>query len=678
MSTDSSTSDEDAARRRTCPLQALVFALPITIAGILLKIFEYQSERSKVLVLRAMGRSSLDLWTGVHLFAMDVVLGLFTAVVFLAVTWRMPARWTRIVGGSVAVGLGTIASISWLSETATGRLPTASLVRDFVISYRSNPETMAPAGFISGGNLVRAAVVLMMTLVPWLALAPTLLRQLERRALRQAVLSGATMLSAGCLLLVAWGGTPTWLHRPFYGRVFGALMPTRAGWPEVTMTIAGIQDEYRRIAYSRPGDSLDPAAAAVSRLAGAARGYNLIVVVEETLAYRDYAFTDSTLPWHTVRRLLPHSIVGLRHHSPHPNSGRADFSLLTGLYDLPGDYSFERSLSSTGVEQLPAALPWILRRQGYFTGYYIAGAFTLPEDAWVARSAGFQRVWHGEGELTSPGTAARRRLNEEQRLFDQVAQDLERQPRQPFFLMVRSMIGHDPVLEPNALESPKRYSTGPSAAGRRFVAGIEDSLLGRLVRGLERRGELDRTIIVVVGDHGARLHTDPDIRVGVLNEVTYHVPLLIYGGAAIPQTIETGAVTSHVDLLPTLLELLGVPRPNWVYQGLSFSDQRLTHRPTFFLGEQYEGANGVREDSWYLAHNTVTGLTFVNDRFEFDEGNLVPNGNASRLADQLHTTLHDFLNLQRAIWPLLQRTSPALAGGDPTLSTAVRPGLPPS
>lgn len=96
----------------------------------------------------------------------------------------------------------------------------------------------------------------------------------------------------------------------------------------------------------------------------------------------------------------------------------------------------------------------------------------------------------------------------------------------------------------------------------REAVGRMDTDLARVLAALEASGRADRTILVLVGDHGESLNDHGEMLHGdsYFNSVV-NVPLLMAvpglpgGGRAVP------ALVSHVDLLPTLLELVGGVAP---------------------------------------------------------------------------------------------------------------------
>jgi arylsulfatase A-like enzyme len=101
-----------------------------------------------------------------------------------------------------------------------------------------------------------------------------------------------------------------------------------------------------------------------------------------------------------------------------------------------------------------------------------------------------------------------------------------------------------------------------------YMGGVRsaDGWVGELVAGLKRRGLYDRSIIVLTSDHGEELgqRSPEQIYDGhghTLYEELVRVPLIV----KLPGQAHAGrrvtAVTSAVDVMPTLLDVLGVPLP---------------------------------------------------------------------------------------------------------------------
>jgi len=87
-----------------------------------------------------------------------------------------------------------------------------------------------------------------------------------------------------------------------------------------------------------------------------------------------------------------------------------------------------------------------------------------------------------------------------------------------------------------------------------------DAQLGRLLDALRGRGDLEKTLVVVAGDHGEGLGDHGERTHGMLlYESTLRVPLVIVAAGAHPQTID--APVSLAEIAPTILHAAGVTPP---------------------------------------------------------------------------------------------------------------------
>jgi arylsulfatase A-like enzyme len=87
-----------------------------------------------------------------------------------------------------------------------------------------------------------------------------------------------------------------------------------------------------------------------------------------------------------------------------------------------------------------------------------------------------------------------------------------------------------------------------------------DEQIGRIVDALETRGELDDTVVLWTSDHGAHLGDHDLIHKGTHYDASARVPLVV----RYPDKVGPGprdGFTAHVDLMPTVLSLVGAPLP---------------------------------------------------------------------------------------------------------------------
>lgn len=112
--------------------------------------------------------------------------------------------------------------------------------------------------------------------------------------------------------------------------------------------------------------------------------------------------------------------------------------------------------------------------------------------------------------------------------------------------------------------------------------GYVDHWIGFMRRQLELTGQLDRTIFVIVGDHGEAFMEHGLARHGMhLWDEMIHVPLIVFApGLVEPKRIEQAA--SQIDIAPTVMGLMGLPpHPAWQGVNVLAGDYDETRRPVF-------------------------------------------------------------------------------------------------
>jgi arylsulfatase A-like enzyme len=134
--------------------------------------------------------------------------------------------------------------------------------------------------------------------------------------------------------------------------------------------------------------------------------------------------------------------------------------------------------------------------------------------------------------------------------------DMRATPESPFFVMAHYADPHSGYMHHK--ESP-RFGPNISDLYDEEIF-FTDLHLGRLFEGLEERGLMDDTIIVVTADHGEGLHKKQDhdhlYHGQTLYDELIHVPLIIHAPFAEPRRIDRPVAL--IDVVPTLLDATGV------------------------------------------------------------------------------------------------------------------------
>ena len=235
-------------------------------------------------------------------------------------------------------------------------------------------------------------------------------------------------------------------------------------------------------------------------------------------------------------------------YSPVPLTLPAHASLLTGL-DPPGHRVRDNAGYRLDTNSL-SYLPSILKGQGYRTGAAVS--------SWVLRgTAGLDQGFDLYEDRLA--VAPRALLSAVQRsgsdTLAAASEWLEQAAADPFFFFFH-------IYEPHTPHTPEPpFDTAyPSPYDGEVAAS--DAIVGRLFDSLERLGVYDRALIVLLSDHGEGLNDHGDYEHGLLlYREALQVPLLLKlpggerGGSRVARAV------SLVDVLPTVLELLGLEIP---------------------------------------------------------------------------------------------------------------------
>jgi choline-sulfatase len=257
-----------------------------------------------------------------------------------------------------------------------------------------------------------------------------------------------------------------------------------------------------------------------------------------------YGFMDAEMPH--LERLAGEGVVFTRATSVAPLTLPSHCSIFTGL--LPVHHRV-RDNGDSPLADSQTTLAEALGARGFHTAGFV-GSEILAPDRGLAQ--GFN-VYRGASTIEPSG------LPRFQRRADAVVTDaidwlhgIEDSER--FFLWVHLYDPHRPYDPPEPFRS--RYLDP-------YVGEIAyaDSQIGRLIEALESGRRLDRTIVVVVGDHGESLgeHGERDHGMSVYESVL-HVPLIMRVPNTPPKVIHD--LVRQTDIMPTVLALLGVRRPS--------------------------------------------------------------------------------------------------------------------
>lgn len=204
-----------------------------------------------------------------------------------------------------------------------------------------------------------------------------------------------------------------------------------------------------------------------------------------------------------------------------------------------------------GPEQL--TLAEVLKTRGYRTGAFV-GAYVL--DSKWGINQGFD-TFFDDFDLSRTRAVSlsgiQRPGNE---VVDKALPWIQNAKAAPFFAWIHLYDAHSPYRPPEPFLS--RYKGHPYNGEIAFA----DSQVGRVIAELQSLGLYDRTVVLIMGDHGESLgdHGEGAHGFFVYNSVT-HVPFVVRAPFNQLQHRRVADPVRSVDVMPTALDLLGIPAP---------------------------------------------------------------------------------------------------------------------
>ena len=354
-----------------------------------------------------------------------------------------------------------------------------------------------------------------------------------------------------------------------------------------------------------PRDPTRPIALCDLLQPAAATGYHvLLVTLDTTRADHLSAYGSRTVRTPSIDSLLDRGVRFDQAVTSVPVTLPSHATILTGLYP------YRHGVRNNGTYRLPAeqtTLAEIVREHGYRTAAFVA-SFVL--DARFGLDQGFDLY---DFEVSDEGRRGPQSLTSERNaehvttgvvawLDQRVATGDDR----PFFLWVHYYDPHAPYESPQEKARPvgRRARTSAYDAEIAFM----DSQLGRLLAALAAHDLTRRTLIVVVSDHGESLgeHGEEE-HGGFLYEAPMRAVLILSCPTLLDGTYRVDdRVVGTVDIVPTVLDLLGIPQPA-ALDGHSLLTRQLDPQRAIYMETRHTLEN--------LGCAPLSGLRRIGDKF---------------------------------------------------------------
>ena len=272
----------------------------------------------------------------------------------------------------------------------------------------------------------------------------------------------------------------------------------------------------------------------------------LLITLDTTRWDRIGAYGDGAAATPNLDRIAGEGVLFEQAIAAAPLTLPAHSTIFTGM--LPPRHGV-RDNGGYVLDAKHVTLAAALKESGRQTGAFV-GAFVL--DGKFGLDSGFDTYFDkfdvSKRRSVSLASISRRAGQ----VVDNAMPWLEQQASRPFFAWLHFYDAHSPYEPPEPFLS--RFRDRPYAGEIAYV----DSQVGRILQWLDTRQLTERTIVIVIGDHGESLNEHGEGTHGLfIYEATTRVPFIVrtpYSG--IHGRRVPGVVRSE-DVMPTVLELVG-------------------------------------------------------------------------------------------------------------------------
>jgi membrane-anchored protein YejM (alkaline phosphatase superfamily) len=581
-------------------------------------------------VARSLGRPEglgLSLWEKFSFFRADLLVAFLVAPLGLVVLSRyLPSRWRTPFVVLVSAVISIILYCQLRAFDEVGQFLSSDMIWSAVAWGLHDPSVISKYWNLRG-FLVLLGMVMAMA-VGWRWGAKRGKRSPLGTPRHWYICIGVVGSCLAVPTIVAWA--PRVPSTPFHQSILVWGLRSLANQTFVDtrefrdLSVDDLENQYRKIASA-------PVPVRDARYWGKAKGCNVLFLVLETTPARVLPADGDLSEFPNLRRLRETSFVGGAHYSTYPETHQAIFSIFSSWYPS----TLAKNFFGEHPDLVVPSMIRKLSELGYDTAVYSPYDFRGELDREMYRSLGFRRQVYPEIDRRAFDAKVRASYKHirwgwgessiETRTELDIAtlgllkRDLERDlgVGRRFAYLFAPQVSHGPWpdLKGNGEEVVKR--------GRDFLE-FPDQWLGEIMQLLRRYNQLEQTVIVVVGDHGVRAREeDPSFAGNLFGDYSFHVPLLIYVPKAVDHMEKIPWITSHIDIAPTVLSLLGVEQGRNFELGTPVWDPDLAKRITYFFAHSYFGTDGYYSNRTFFMWSHVTDTVSENDSMNFDTVNLV-------------------------------------------------------
>ncbi len=332
-----------------------------------------------------------------------------------------------------------------------------------------------------------------------------------------------------------------------------------------------------------------------------AKDYNVVLVVLEStraLSTTPYQPGLATTPF--LDKLASRGIRVDTAYTTIPHTTKALVAVHCGLYPKITPYFDEAAPGAIPTD----CLARILKRHGWATGYFMASESVFERNRELVQEFGFDTLVAKE-ELDKTGDAKGfEEVNyfgyEDLALIRPAMRWVDAHKGNPTFQAFLTLTSHHPYIVPKNWKT-QTFSTDSKVNDYLNALHYQDEFLRQLYEAYEKRGLNDRTVWVLIGDHGEGFGEHGKFQHdSALYEEMLRVPMVVVGPGIAPQVVR--GLHQNIDVLPTILDALGLEVAAGTVQGKSVLSTK-GHDRLFFSCWHRDLGLGLRQGNQKIIWN---------------------------------------------------------------------------
>ena len=288
--------------------------------------------------------------------------------------------------------------------------------------------------------------------------------------------------------------------------------------------------------------------------AGTLKPLNVVFITLDTVrADHLHCYGNKTIKTPTIDSLAANGVLFDKAVTQAPLTLPSHASMFTGTNP---NVHHVRDTGGFTLQPSSITLAKILQKHGWNTAAFVS-AFVFKRD--IGFNQGFS-VYDDQMPGGAGGESATRNAGV---TVDHALAWLNKQPSQPYFVWLHLYDAHQPYVPPPA-EFQRQYPSDTYDAEIAYM----DQQVGRFLKAVKQKSPPQKTLVILLADHGESLGDHGEYQHGIfLYDSTVRIAWVMTG-PGIPGGVRVQQQARTIDVLPTILDLVG-GKASSVVQGAS-------------------------------------------------------------------------------------------------------------